>query len=118
MANFNGYHEYIVGDPYHYNPSGIALERTTSVGSYAPNAWGLYDMHGNVSEWCQDRYGGTYPGGSVSDPTGPTTGWSRVIRGGNWYWDSRSCRSAERGGDPGNRFDIYGFRVVLAPGQP
>jgi len=89
---------------------------TAVVGSYQPNAWGLYDMHGNVWEWCLDWYGG-YPG-TVSDPKGVSTGSYRVFRGGSWDYNAFACRSAYRNyiypDDRGNR---SGFRAVLPPGQ-
>ena len=87
----------------------------TKVGSYSSNAWGLYDMHGNVFEWCLD-WCDAYPQGSVTDPVGPTSGWSyRVIRGGSWNGGAQRCRSASRlSAVPAYRdFGIIGFRVVL-----
>jgi formylglycine-generating enzyme required for sulfatase activity len=92
--------------------------QTASVGSYVPNAWGLYDMHGNVSQWCQDWYG-SYPSDSVTDPQGPASGQFRVSRGGNWGMYAAYCRSAERlSKDPTTSDSNTGFRVVLAPSQP
>jgi len=97
------------------NPNGIYLHTTTPVGSYAANGWGLYDMIGNVFEWCQDWYG-AYPAGSVTDPQGAVSGSSRVLRGGFWNYDAKFCRSASRYYFiPGTRCYFVGFRLLLAP---
>ncbi len=83
------------------------------VASFPPNAWGLYDMHGNVWEFCQDFYG-DYPNGSVNDPVGPSSGVYRVLRGGGWGSASDLCRSASRFRDfPYYRDNDVGFRVVM-----
>ena len=92
------------------------------VGQKLPNPWGLYDMHGNVMEWCQDWWSDRLPGGIVLDPQGPAMGLDHVVRGGDWlYWpdDAWDCRSAFR-----RPYGLHwwpravGCRVVLAPGQP
>jgi formylglycine-generating enzyme required for sulfatase activity len=91
---------------------------THPVGQKAANPWGLYDIHGNVQEWCQDWWG-DYPSGPAVDPQGPETGTLRVIRSGYWYNLDRWCRSASRSySTPTTTEYSIGFRVVLAPGQP
>jgi formylglycine-generating enzyme required for sulfatase activity len=91
---------------------GISLYRTIEVKSYSPNAWGLYDMHGNVQEWCWDWYGGDYASGAQTDPTG-SSGNHRVLRGGSLNDSGRELRSAFRNYfDPNYRNDHYGFRLV------
>lgn len=108
QANFDG------GFPYGGAATGPFVRSTTVGGAYAPNAWGLYDMHGNTSEFCQDFYG-PYPGGAVSDPKGPATGTTRVIRGGNFLSAGQGCRSAKRDSRSPTFTNFgHGFRVVLA----
>jgi formylglycine-generating enzyme required for sulfatase activity len=92
-ANCNGNY------PYGTSTKGNYLEKTTSVGLYQANAWGLYDMHGNVYEWCSDRYG-DYPTVNVTDPTGANNGSNHVFRGGSWLNLAKFCRSTNRNSNP------------------
>ena len=89
---------------------------THPVGQKTPNAWGLYDMHGNVFEWCQDRFGdGYYATSPLDDPTGPTGGSLRVNRGGSWGYDASRGRASYRGvSDPGGCNEGRGFRLARA----
>ncbi len=98
---------------------GYYLARTCKVGSYRPNAFGLYDMHGNVSEWCLDWYDKDYyPAGGTRDPSGPREGSYRVIRGGSWNNPAGFCRAANRAYfSPGYRIGDTGFRVALVPAK-
>ncbi len=94
---------------------GTSGEKTHKVGLKQPNAWGLYDVHGNVWEWCQDWYG-DYTRGAGEDPVGAASGVYRVVRGGSWFDYPLAFRSASRGrNSPSVRSDDHGLRVVFAP---
>jgi formylglycine-generating enzyme required for sulfatase activity len=98
--------------PYNNNAEGTYREKTTPMGSFQPNAWGLYDMHGNVWEWCWDWYG-DYAVGAQTDPRGAASGTFRVLRGGGWYDPAGFVRSAARGCEfPFLGGNSFGFRVV------
>ena len=105
-ANCNG------GYPYGMS-KGKYLKKTSEVGSYPANAWGLYDMHGNVWEWCSDWYK-DFLSKNATDPVGPSTGSSRVLRGGSWHGSARCGRSARRRGSrPARQGDRIGFRLAI-----
>ena len=96
----------------HVRSRGLAVDRPAPVKSYPPNDWGLYDMHGNVWEWCHDWYG-DYPNDPVVDPLGHSSGTKKIRRGGSWFGPGYSCRSANRAnGHPASRFRTTGFRLV------
>ncbi len=95
---------------------GNLASKTHAVGQKMPNAWGLYDMHGNVSEWCSDCYGAYSDGESVTNPQGLSSGSNRVFRGGSWGLTARDCRSASRNwNSPSTRRNSLGFRLAMSP---
>ena len=104
---------YSFGDEITKEQVNFGTSATTKVKSYPPNLWGLYEMHGNVWEWCQD-WCDSYPVELIVDPRGSEIGSYRVLRGGSWFNLGRDCRSAYRDSDvPGNSHYNYGFRLAL-----
>lgn len=98
-----------------YKKLGIAPDGPAKVKSFPPNAWGLFDLHGNLWEWVADWYG-PYPGGAVSDPTGAAEGFMRVRRGGSWFGGKGVLRCANRNrARPQSMYGTTGFRLVLEP---
>ena len=108
QANFNG------NSPYGDGEKGPFLNQPATAGSYKPNDWGLYDMHGNVWEWCGDAYQADYYRESAEkDPNGPSSGRLGVIRGGSWISAGSTCRSGNRHFyEPESRNGLIGFRIV------
>ena len=113
LANYNGTYTFASG------PKGVFRQETTEVGSFPPNGFGLYDMHGNVWEWCLDHFHDSYNGAPADGSAWVTGGDSdfRMLRGGSWYFDPGDCRCASRLNlFPDIRYFPYGgFRVVSVP---
>jgi formylglycine-generating enzyme len=112
QVNYEGNYPYARGE------TGLYRKKTVPVKSLPPNPWGLYEMHGNVWEWCSDWYG-DYPAESVVDPDGPPSGTDRVLRGGSWINSGGLTRSADRvRPESGNRNSRIGFRLSLGQVAP
>ena len=110
QVNYDGHYPYAGG------AKGPYREQTVAVSTLPANPWGLYEMHGNVWEWCAD-WSDDYGDAAQMNPVGPTDGASRGLRGGSWFDGGRSARSANRfGGVPGDRGDV-GFRLALGQGE-
>jgi formylglycine-generating enzyme required for sulfatase activity len=105
-ANFNG------GLPYNNNRASAFRRTTIAVGSLAPNSFGIYDMHGNVAEWCWDWHG-EYARGDQANPSGAAAGGYKIFRGGGWNHPADFLRSAKRSAlTPADRGNYLGFRLV------
>ena len=108
QANFDG------TEPYGVEEEGPFTEKTSKARSFQPNAWGIYDMHGNVAEWCMDGYA-AYAAGEATDPLTPAAGKYRILRGGSWRSEGAYLRSAFRSQpSPEKELNNIGFRVVLS----
>ncbi|MDR2519067.1 MAG: formylglycine-generating enzyme family protein, partial [Spirochaetaceae bacterium] len=103
----------IVPTQANYDGKDHARQSTSKVGSFPPNPWGLFDMHGNVFEWCWDWYSAYSSGVTQIDPLGGPSGTHRVLRGGSWNKSAQSLRSAYRvGSTPSLRSSEFGFRLA------
>lgn len=112
QANYNWKFPYVNCS----NSDALTTNKTQAVGSYPANIWGLHDMHGNIMEWCSDWYRTEYSTTPVTNPTGPATGYNRVVRGSNFGGFAYHCRSAHRNYiSPGSCSPGIGFRIVLIP---
>ena len=113
-ANFYGHYPYEIEENYFNNSvleakPGEYRQTTIAVGNFEPNAWGLYDMHGNVNEWCWDYYG-AYDVNAADDPTGPSSGTRHVYRGGGWNDFAKNMRSAYRAA---GQEDMHSYNLGL-----